>query len=180
MGRFAQLILGRADCVSNSIRRSRQQDTPRTVALPRGIEAASALARCSGYRGRQGVFELTSEAEVIDSQTAGAVAKDAVHAAGGLHYAVALHWFVGTRGAQAGRVEAGQPRTAGASSSRTITIWNRSLPLLPPRLGAQRQLIQFGPRFAPSWVMLLKDGDEALAVCWFQQVDHFVDDHVFE
>ena len=28
--------------------------------------------------------------------------------------------------------------------------------------------------------MFLKDGDESLAVRWFQQVDHFVDDHVLD
>ena len=39
---------------------------------------------------------------------------------------------------------------------------------LPPCFGAQWQLIQFGPRFTPSWVMLLKDGHETFAVRRFQ------------
>jgi hypothetical protein len=36
--------------------------------------------------------------------------------------------------------------------------------LLSPLLSTQWQFIQFGPRFAPSRVMLLQESDETLAV----------------
>ena len=37
---------------------------------------------------------------------------------------------------------------------------------LLPHLGGQRQLIELSAGFAPSWVMLPKDGQEAVAVSW--------------
>ena len=49
-----------------------------------------------------------------------------------------------------------------------------------PRLRSQRQLVEFGAGFAPSRVVFLKYGDEAIAVRGLNEVDHFVNDHVFE
>ena len=38
---------------------------------------------------------------------------------------------------------------------------------LPPRFGTKWKLIEFRPSLAPSWVVLLKDRYEAIAVSWF-------------
>jgi hypothetical protein len=49
-----------------------------------------------------------------------------------------------------------------------------------PSLSGQWQFIEFSSRFPPSWVVLVKDRDEAIIMGWFKQVDHFMDDDVFE
>ena len=49
-----------------------------------------------------------------------------------------------------------------------------------PRLSSQRQFVQFGAGFAPRWVMLIKQGDEAVAVGGFDQVRHFMNDDVIQ
>ena len=49
----------------------------------------------------------------LHRQPAGLVAEDAVNAGDGLHESVARHRLVGIHRVHAGRVEAGQPRTAG-------------------------------------------------------------------
>ena len=78
----------------------------------RGVEGWVALAAALRV-GDERLLELIGEAEVIHHQAARLVAEDTVHAGDGLHEAVALHRLVGIHRVQAGRVETGQPRTAG-------------------------------------------------------------------
>ena len=77
----------------------------------RGVEGRVALSAALGV-GDERLLELIGEAEVIHHQSAGLVAKDAVHTGDGLHETVALHRFVGIHRVQAGRVKAGQPHVA--------------------------------------------------------------------
>lgn len=49
-----------------------------------------------------------------------------------------------------------------------------------PMLCAEGELVKFGACFSPGWVVLLKNGNEAVAVGWLNQVCHLVHDDVFE
>src|SRR5680860_1685254 len=52
--------------------------------------------------------------------------------------------------------------------------------LLVPHFCRERQLIKFRPSLAPRRIEFGQDGYEPLAVRRFDQVDHLMDDHVFD
>ena len=57
---------------------------------------------------------------------------------------------------------------------------SRSYRSLPLYLRTKRQLVQLSPSLAPSWVVFLMDGGEALAVRRFTQMGHLVNDDVLQ
>lgn len=49
-----------------------------------------------------------------------------------------------------------------------------------PLLCRKGQFIEFGSCLTPSWIPFVEYVDEAIVVCWLQQVRHLVDDDVLE
>jgi hypothetical protein len=56
---------------------------------------------------RERIFQLIGKSEVIDDQTTGLVAEDAVHACNGLHESMTAHRLVDVHRAERWRVETG-------------------------------------------------------------------------
>jgi hypothetical protein len=65
-------------------------------------------------------------------------------------------------------------------ASERIWFTSEKKQSLVPHFGCQGQLVEFGAGFAPSRIVFLKDGDEAIAVRGLDQVSHLVHDYVFE
>lgn len=61
-----------------------------------------------------------------------------------------------------------------------FAYYERGIHSFSPRLRLQRQFIEFGTSLAPSRVMLAQDGQKPLAVRRLDEMDHFVNDDVFE
>lgn len=51
---------------------------------------------------------------------------------------------------------------------------------LLPHFCTQRQLVQLRPRFAPSGIVILKDGNETFVMRWLKQMGHFMDDNILQ
>ncbi len=51
---------------------------------------------------------------------------------------------------------------------------------LVPRFRRQWQFIELRPGSPPSWVVFAKNRKEPIAMGWFNKMDHFVDDRIFE
>ena len=75
--------------------------------INRGLARAPALGV-----GRESLFELMREPEVVDDEAARLVPEDPVHPRDRLHQPVAAHRLVDVHGVQTQRVEAGQPHVA--------------------------------------------------------------------
>lgn len=56
----------------------------------------------------------------------------------------------------------------------------RDLLLLCPFFRSQRKRVKFVAGFAPRGVVLVEQGDEAVTVPGFKQMDHLVNDDIFE